>query len=223
MRFRLPFIKLSSTEKSVTLESKSGDPEDIDIRIHSPSEFKLPLGDLKTLTGTPNTPPLTERDIEGVFDTVKVVEEEDEKEGVQKPKEIDCMVSFNGMNKITKINIRGTKEQTEQTCREVFDLDDSVTTRLDVYDPRVEDYVVADSMDHINHCKIKLAKIPYKLRLEASKITTFEEQMGWIEMKVLGSGAFGEVKMVYDRNRGKTLAIKKMHVNKGVSFRSLSP
>ena len=228
----LNFINISSSNKTLTLQSKSAEADEVDIRI--PQRDTVLGGSSNNLSGsspsarspslkkqTPTTPILTEREIEKVFDTIKIIDDPDEKSqsSNKPPKEKKCLVSFGEANKFANINMRGSVEDAMQICKQIFNIDESTSVRLDVYDPKVEVYVVAETMNQIKSCKEKLSSKPIKLRLELNKpLVSFEEQMGWIEMKLLGSGAFGEVKMVYDKIHSKTMAVKKIHVSKGVSI-----
>ncbi len=228
-------FKISSSNKTLTLQSKSTEADEVDIRIPQKDtvlgassnnlSVSSPASRSPSLKKTPTTPVLTEREIDKVFDTIKVIEDPDEKSqssNSKPPKEKKCLVSFGEANKFANINVRGSVEEAIQLCKQIFNIDESTSVRLDVYDPKVEVYVVADSMKQIKSCKEKLSSKPIKLRMELNKpLISFEEQMGWIEMKLLGSGAFGEVKMVYDKIHSKTMAVKKIHVSKGVSTNSL--
>lgn len=186
--------------------------------IHSPgSAGSTPHQQFPSSVKTPTTP-ISEEDVERVLDTVKVIDEPEEASSVKAPKELECLVAYKDMNRITKINLRGTLDDAINKCKSIYKIDQNTNVRLDVLDPRVDEYIVAESVDHIKKCKQKLSAKPVKLRLEENKQATvsFEDQMGWIEMKVLGSGAFGEVKMVYDRIHSKTFAVKKIHFSKAV-------
>ena len=208
-----PFVHISSSNKTITLQSTSTDVEDISIKGVSSPEFKLPgtsgssinsphtphgttfstLSHHDTLkssgsggnTPTTNTPTasiprttITERDIEKALDDVKIIEEPEEE---KVPKEIECVVSFQSMNKIIKLNSRGSLEDATSICKRTLSVDEFSTVRLDVFDPRIEEFVVLESMDHLKKCKPKLSTKLIKLRLEVNKTnTSFEDQMGWV-------------------------------------------
>ncbi|KAG2391782.1 hypothetical protein C9374_013267 [Naegleria lovaniensis] len=131
--------------------------------------------------------PISEEDVERVLDTIRVIDEPEEA-SVKAPKELECLVAYKDMNRITKINLRGTLDDAINKCKSIYKIDQNTNVRLDVLDPRVDEYIVAESVDHIKKCKQKLSAKPVKLRLEENKQATvsFEDQMGWIEMKVLG-------------------------------------
>ncbi|KAF0980228.1 hypothetical protein FDP41_013442 [Naegleria fowleri] len=234
-KFRLPFFHISSKDKTIMVQSTSNDADDVDIRVFDP-EFKVPSS--STITSPSLTSPGGGNSTSHMGHVVMNSnighngvhpnhhQQQQGSTTIHSPGSAGSTPHQQFPSSVKTPTTPISEEDVERVLDTVKVIDEpeeasSVKSTkgigvLDVLDPRVDEYIVAESVDHIKKCKQKLSAKPVKLRLEENKQATvsFEDQMGWIEMKVLGSGAFGEVKMVYDRIHSKTFAVKKIHFSK---------